>query len=798
MSLVRGNQRGQMFRLLVEMDGGRILRQFEMTEESYKLGRGKDCDFVFDTPKVSRHHATLKRESSGTYVISDNGSRNGLFINGNKTTSHTLLHGDIINISRRVALLYIESGSLAEAFETLSKELWVTAGKDDILRLQEVTGRLISLGSLDTILHTVLQEAIAFVKGDRGFIALTDDDGVMDSKTCVTHNIPLDAGMDVRNFVSRTALTRAVQDREHVTIPNTELLKDGLTSSAAQLNLGALMCYPLVFSDDLVGVLYVDSGARIAHFSDLDHFYFKLLADQAAIAIENAKLYDRLRKVNQKLEDRVEESERRYSELIHISPDAIVVTADRTITFANPAAVELFAVGQVETLLGQDITLLVHSDYRELLNEALGKRESFQALILRNGEEPVDVDLATAPATFEGAKGTLIMARDMTERRKFEAELLKAQKLDSVSTLAGGLAHDFNNILTAILGNISVAEMRLGRGRTDDLAPILKKSEKGCLQARELTRQLLTFARGGDPIKRVVSIRDLVHDTVTLMLRGTSVRGDFSLSNKLHCAEVDHGQIGQVINNIVLNAVQAMPAGGTLKVTGDNVTIKQGCKRNLAPGQYVLVTFRDEGVGIPEKHLPNIFDPYFTTKQEGSGLGLATAYSIVKKHGGLLAAESILGAGSTLLVYLPASMEEPKRLPTPTDSFFEGTGAVLIMDDEEDVREVAGRMLEEFGFTADYAKDGLEALSKYKHALDAGSPYRFVIMDLTVPGGMGGASAITELRKMDPKALVVVSSGYSTDPVMANYREAGFDGMVEKPYNMKRMKTVVAHLLDLA
>ena len=379
-------------------------------------------------------------------------------------------------------------------------------------------------------------------------------------------------------------------------------------------------------------------------------------------------------------------------------------------------------------------------------------------------------------------------------RKKMDDELLKAQKLESVGLLAGGLAHDFNNLLTGILGNIELAKMYADPA--DKVYEKLTDAGQAFSRAKDLTQQLLTFSRGGEPVKKIVSLGALVKNSAKFALRGSNVRCKFFIPKDLLSAEIDEGQITQVISNLIINASQAMPSGGTVKVFCENVVVSQQDALPLKDGEYVRISIRDKGIGMPREHLPKIFDPYFTTKQKGSGLGLATSYSIIKKHEGHIAAESEMGAGTTFHLYLPASMQMTTPAGSDDETLFRGTGRVLIMDDEDAVRTVAGEMLSYLGFSVAFADNGEKALELYGAAQEQGTPFDAVVMDLTIPGGMGGKEAAQKLIEASPNARIIVSSGYSHDPVMAEYRTYGFASVVTKPFKIKELRDSMRQALS--
>jgi len=384
----------------------------------------------------------------------------------------------------------------------------------------------------------------------------------------------------------------------------------------------------------------------------------------------------------------------------------------------------------------------------------------------------------------------LFIFTDITKWEAMQSEILKGQKLESLGVLAGGIAHDFNNILTGILGNISFAGLLLNDAGHPARRP-LEQAEKASLRAAELAHQLLTFARGGQPVKKVVSVASLVQESLSLSLHGAKVQTEIDLPASLHSIQADEGQMNQAFNNVVINAVQAMPDGGMLSVKAENVALGVQNGIGLSAGEYVKISFTDQGCGIPLEEQKMIFDPYFTTKTGGTGLGLASVHSIVSKHAGRIKVSSVPGKGTSFTFYLPSAGDaspEAECPPAPLSVENRTDGAILVMDDEETIRILATDLLGYLGYSAVTCGTGEEAVRLYKEAGDSGLPFFAAIMDLTVPAGMGGKEAAQQILEYDPGARLIVSSGYSNDPVMAQHAEYGFCAAVIKPYRCPELQ----------
>ena len=420
-------------------------------------------------------------------------------------------------------------------------------------------------------------------------------------------------------------------------------------------------------------------------------------------------------------------------------------------------------------------------------------RELVEGLRTANRETAVlnqALELRVEERTAALHQSTEQLRAEITQREQAEEELLRARKLESLGVLAGGIAHDFNNFLTVVQGNIEVAKVHLTPGGV--AREFLDQAASACQRAKFLSSQLLTFAKGGAPVRRVASTAQLVTDAVLLARSGSSIAIDLHLAESLWSADVDSGQIGQVLHNILINAREATSGGGAIEVRAKNIALQNG-SGEIAP--HVRVSIGDHGHGIAPEVLRRIFDPYFTTKPGGSGLGLATAYAIVVKHGGHLSVESTPGAGTVFTVDLPASLEAPLSQMPPTFPMQTGTERLLVMDDDEALRDLSKAVLTTLGYDVQTAGDGAEAVELYAKTKAAGEGFDAVLLDLTVTGGVGGLEAAAKLKQLDPSSKLIVSSGYSDAPVMSSFAEYGFDAVILKPWTVREMSEVLRKVL---
>lgn len=529
---------------------------------------------------------------------------------------------------------------------------------------------------------------------------------------------------------------------------------------------------------------------------------------------ESALLRQRVAALEEKLADRgaLEEALKKSEERFRLIFDSLregLLLADRAtrrFLMCNPAIQRMLGyTAQELNLLGLD-DIHPKEDLPWVIDqfEAIARNDLKMVQDVpvkrKNGQVFYAEISASFPMTYDGKECLVGVFRDISERKEaartrqsLEAQLAHAQKMDGIGRLAGGMAHDFNNLLAVILGSINLAQTFLKSRQ--DVEKALARAESACLQATELARQLLALSKGAAPFMKIQSLRDLLHSTTRLALSGSDIALRLSVTDGLWLTHCDENQIHQVMMNLLINAKEATDSGGSIEVTAGNVQLSGKEIPPLRRGKYVKISVEDHGKGIPRKDLRKIFDPYFSTKsrgsQKGMGLGLSLAYSILKKHEGHIIAESELGVGSKFHVYLPASeMPIEKRAPNRQSKPAEKP-RILVMDDEEVLRDVISQMIEALGYEVETARDGIEAIEKFRAAQESGRPFAVVLLDLTVRGGMGGRQAIPEILKLDPSAKAVLSSGYSDHIVLSRCREYGFAGALRKPYQLSELSEVL-------
>lgn len=484
--------------------------------------------------------------------------------------------------------------------------------------------------------------------------------------------------------------------------------------------------------------------------------------------------------------------------LLKITLDSLaegVITLDRErkIVFINQTAVAITGYRQDEAV-GERVEkvfyVLNNQTSEPITLSASGKINDNLVLVTRELREvPIAVNISPIKSKDNAVIGMVIVFQDNTERQKTEQELLKTEKLQSLGILAGGIAHDFNNILAAILANIQLAMYKLDK--SEDIRNYLSNTVDTAKKASDLTKQLLTFSKGGAPVKKDASLVELIKDTTVFALRGAKAVAKFMIPDDLWVVSVDEGQISQVLHNLVINAKQAMPKGGVIKISAENIIIDD--QNQFKPGCYIKIAVKDQGLGIPKEHLAKIFDPFFTTKKDGNGLGLATSYSIITRHNGYLEVESREGDGATFFIYLPAVNKTNAKVKPRKETFTTvGRGLkILLMDDNIQILSAIGEMLKRSGHQVVLTTDGIKVIEYYQAALNIKEPFDVLIVDLTVPGGLGGQEAIAYLRDFDPNVKAIVSSGYANDPIISEYEKYGFSGFVIKPYRFDELNEVL-------
>ena len=485
----------------------------------------------------------------------------------------------------------------------------------------------------------------------------------------------------------------------------------------------------------------------------------------------------------------LQESNKRFKKLFENIPEIVILReASGEIININDAGARQLEY-EANAIIGQNVNSLVVSenndDKYDFINEPFRLQTIFRC---RNGQH-IPVEINEIKMVYEDREVYLMVARDMLYRQKRGEEALKAQKLESLGVIAGGIAHDYNNLLTAIIGNLSMVKFQ--KGLDEKTIDFVDKAEKAAHRIKDLTQQLSTFSSGGKPVKIKTHVENVVPAAVRFSLHGSNVTSSINMQNNLHPVLIDEGQFRQVIHSLVINSSQAMPKGGQITVTVQNKEIDKDEHLTFSSKETVEIRISDEGEGIRSDHLTKIFDPFFTTKPKCSGLGLSSAYSIIKHHDGLLTVDSEYGKGTTVTILLPAIIEKEKSKENDQFEPTSSRGKVLVMDDEQDVRDVTKEMLMSFGLTVETVESGEEAIQTYKTALYSDDPFKLIIMDLTIPGGMDGKETLTEILKFDPKVKAIVSSGYSEAAIMSQYELYGFKGCIRKPFTVQELFATV-------
>ncbi len=791
---------------------------FDLKNGTTSVGRAPDNDIQINDHSISRKHVKIIKKGN-KFFVEDLKSQNGTWIDGNLIgpgNQCEVEKGVLITIgkisfslgeipSKNGTVTHYSINLSGEAGEKRKDLLYKDRRITDRKRLEliyEVSTILMQSLEINEIADRIMSSLFRGLKRiDSGAVLLIDDNtGELKEIVCKAR----DNRKDIQIHYSRTIVNRVMREGKAILMSDTSREdKYDLSNSIAMMSIKSIMCAPLICKSHILGVIYAHSVNVVQGFLKDDLFLLTALSSPAALAIENALLYSRRKQTEKALR----ESEERYRLLAETAKEIILTfDLDGRVTYANKAWSEKSGYTQAETL-GKGVEDLVPGDELRGLKERLAEREPsekepalYEADFLDKRGNRISLEITSSPLIkHDKPSGLLLTARDIRERKEMEKERLRIQKLESIGTLAAGIAHDFNNILTGILINVDLAQMDLDP--QDKKYNNLSDAKKACMNAKDLTRQFITFSKGGAPMKRTGSIIETVKDSVNLALAGSDVTWKCSLPDDLWLVEFDESQIRQAIHQLVTNAKEAMPKGGTIKVQGENVTISldnREKKMGLRHVKNVKISIQDQGVGIPEEHLPEIFDPYFSTKeagrQKGMGLGLTTTFSIIKRHDGHITVESELGTGTTIHIYLPASKKESPEKKVKGKSL-PVKGKVLVMDDDDMIRDTTAQVLNNLGHDVSLSKDGREAIDLYQRAMEAGEPFDAVILDLTIRAGMGGKEALKRLLEIDREVKAIVSSGYLDDPIITNFSQHGFSDAIAKPYNIKRLKEAIDKIL---
>ncbi|MGD9365643.1 MAG: ATP-binding protein [Desulfobacteraceae bacterium] len=705
---------------------------------------------------------------------------------------------------REVAKLHRkdEIGTLSAAFHAMTRQLSRRIDQEQLI--SDISRQFLHLSAakkIDRAFLQALKKIGEYTGADRSYVGEFSLEERLVGQThewCRQGIAPQTDNIFGLSLDNLSWFVTQLEEKGHILAPAIEALPQDAAYEKElwkARGLQSVIRVPMTYGGQLRGFVGIDAGQK-RPWSQEEVALLQRVAELFYNTLERQWYQDRL----------AAEKEHLSVTLQSIGDGVITTDVDGRVLLINPVG-EMLTGWQEDYATGHPIeevfTILDENSRRRLSNPISGIIQTKRItavpgqsiLISRDGSERL-IASSVAPILDRDDKaiGVVLVFRDITEKRRMQEEMLRVEKLESIGVLAGGIAHDFNNILTAVIGNIALTKRYAEQNRK--VLDKLTEMEKAAFRARDLTQQLLTFSKGGEPVKKTVRLDQLLYDSAMFSLGGSNVGLEFCPTEDIWTVDADEGQFGQVINNLVLNAVQAMPDGGVLRAGIENVELPGESALPLQDGCYVKIELQDFGVGIPRTILGRIFDPFFTTKKNGSGLGLATCYSIVEKHGGHITVDSHPGRGTVFTLYFPASEKEIFTTPTLRPEMPAGSGNILLMDDEPMIREVVRDLLTIAGYKITSAKDGQEMLDLYTASKQNGNAFDVVIMDLTVPGGMGGKEAIGKLLAVDPQARAIVSSGYSTDPVMADFSRFGFAAAVSKPFRIEELCKTISNILS--
>lgn len=651
-----------------------------------------------------------------------------------------------------------------------------------------------SAGDEQAFLDFALHEAISFTGSSIGYLYYYDEAKREFTLNSYSRDVMRECSIAERKTcyeLDRTGIWgEAVRQRKPILLNDFEAehpLKKGYPEGHARLH--KFLTVPVIMEGAVVAVIGVAN--KPVDYVDADVLQLNLLMDSVW------KMTQRVR-----AERALQESEERFRDLAESLPLTVFeMDLQGRFTYVNRAALEKFGYTQQDVEAGLTMAQVIVPGDREKARQVMARRlrgsvdgyVEYQAL--RKDGTMFPITVASGPILRDGRPvGLRGIVSDLTERKELEEERMKREKLEATGMLAGGIAHDFNNLLQGIFGYISMTKMKIDNKERS--LELLEQAEKALHLSVNLTTQLLTFSKGGRPVKKLLKLRPVIENAVRFALSGSRSDYRFDIAEDLLNVEADEGQIGQVIQNIAINADQSMPFGGTVRISARNMESSAKRQKGFLPEKaYVEIAVQDSGVGIPRQYLSSIFDPYFTTKEKGSGIGLATTYSIIRNHGGLIDVESEVGKGSTFFIYLPGIGGEEEDAAVPEVHAPGRSGKVLVMDDDLLVRTLAREMIKVLGHEAVCVPDGEAAVAEYRLSMESANPFDVVILDLTIRGGMGGEEAIRSLLALDPHVRAVVSSGYSEDAIMSDYQAHGFRACLGKPYRIEELRDVLNSLL---